>query len=324
MTIRLTRRTVATAPILGGLGLGLAAGWATAAQTQSGDDPGDPVAAAVSFANDEINNQLWDLYRHMYSDARAEVPFFAMQYWYENSFLPRGPQPIEVKGVQTVDWTWPVTGKIYPGTAEVAFLQHFSSGPDSDDVVRLVVESGEWRWFFGRSRDFIDEQIAAASPAIYPADNATPPAWAADALTAGRKAVDALPDAYPGLISDDSYRGAARETTPSQDQALRYTTRPDHYTVASVLEFDTSSQRDAASSLKQQLDGLARQPSFKVLAWDPENTVTPFATARQYTGEVNQDVIVTIVASGDSGRTLVISAPEQESIDAIGKLLAGS
>ena len=136
--------------------------------------------------------------------------------------------------------TWPVTGATYRDTAEVAFIQHFNMGPDTDDVVRLMADDGQWRWFFGRSRDFIDEQIEAASPAIYPATTSDPPKWAVDALLAGQDGLESLPETYPGDSSDPSYEGATKETgsNPQGSRAIRYATRPDYYTVASVTLFD--------------------------------------------------------------------------------------
>ena len=59
-------------------------------------------------------------------------------------------------------WTWEVTGETYPYTATVSFEQPFADGSVVDDVVRLVQDqNGEWRWFFGRTRTFVEAQIAA-------------------------------------------------------------------------------------------------------------------------------------------------------------------
>jgi predicted metalloprotease len=59
-----------------------------------------------------------------------------------------------------------VTGDTYQGAAEVSFRQPFEDGTVADDVGRLVPDAeGRWRWFFGRSREFVNEQIARYSPA---------------------------------------------------------------------------------------------------------------------------------------------------------------
>jgi len=66
-----------------------------------------------------------------------------------------------VNHVEFISWTWPVNGVTYPETAEVSYSQTFSTSADVvNDVVRLVQSGGEWRWFFGRSQQFVDEQIS--------------------------------------------------------------------------------------------------------------------------------------------------------------------
>lgn len=59
-----------------------------------------------------------------------------------------------------VEWTWGVTGKVYPSAAEVTFRQRFADGEETDGVIRLVRDNGVWRWFFGQGRAFVDDQIA--------------------------------------------------------------------------------------------------------------------------------------------------------------------
>ena len=63
--------------------------------------------------------------------------------------------------VRFIPWTWDVTGQTYPDTAEVAFRQSAADGAVVRGEVRLVKdEHGNWSWFFGRDRAFVDEQIA--------------------------------------------------------------------------------------------------------------------------------------------------------------------
>src|SRR5204863_9876471 len=104
------------------------------------------------------------LYDLIHPDAHEEVPRSAVVGWYENNFAPRGAAAAVILGVRFVSWTWQVTGKVYPYTAEVSYSQYFyddGGGTVESDVVRLVRDqAGEWRWLFGRSRDFGHEQIA--------------------------------------------------------------------------------------------------------------------------------------------------------------------
>lgn len=140
--------------------------------------PVAPTMAAVQQADAETAAKVavelsvleasWDfnsLYDRIHPDAHAVVPRAAVIGWFQNEFAPRGPGVSTVTGVRFVSWTWSVTGQTYPYTAEVSFQQPFADGTVVDDVVRLVQDDkGEWRWFFGRSREFVDEQITRYVP----------------------------------------------------------------------------------------------------------------------------------------------------------------
>lgn len=102
------------------------------------------------------------LYDYIHPDSHAITPRAAVVGWFGNEYYNRGPQPATVYGVTFKTWTWDVTGKTYSNTAEVSFQQCFwAENSCINDVVRLVKsDDGEWRWFFGRSRRFLDETIA--------------------------------------------------------------------------------------------------------------------------------------------------------------------
>lgn len=120
----------------------------------------DPATTAVDISVLEAQGRFSDIYDQMHPDAQAFIPRAAVVGWYENDFAPLGPGVITVTGVEYVTWTWPVTGKTYANTAEVSFQQPFANGSVVSEVVRLVESGGNWRWFFGRSPEFVDEQIA--------------------------------------------------------------------------------------------------------------------------------------------------------------------
>lgn len=126
---------------------------------QSAKAAADPATTAVDISVLEAQGRFSDIYDHMHPDAQAFIPRAAVVGWYENDFAPLGPGVITVTGVQYVTWTWPVTGKTYANTAEVAFQQPFANGGMVTEVVRLVESGGNWRWFFGRSPEFVNEQI---------------------------------------------------------------------------------------------------------------------------------------------------------------------
>jgi predicted metalloprotease len=122
---------------------------------------------AVELSVLEASSDFNSLYDRIHPDAHAEIPRAAVVGWFQSEFAPRGPGVSTVTGVNFVSWTWPVTGQTYPYTAEVFFTQPFADGTVVEDVVRLVQDqNGEWRWFFGRSREFVDEQIAKYVPAV--------------------------------------------------------------------------------------------------------------------------------------------------------------
>jgi hypothetical protein len=119
------------------------------------------LAAAETLSRLEASGQFDALYDRMHPDAQAIVPRSAVVGWYRDAFAPHGPHPTEAIKVRFLDWTWPVTGKTYAQTADVAYRQDFADGLMVRDEVRLVKGAdGGWRWFFGRDRAFVEEQIA--------------------------------------------------------------------------------------------------------------------------------------------------------------------
>jgi hypothetical protein len=118
-------------------------------------------ATAVYLSQLEAAGDLDTLYAWLHPDAQAVIPEAAVTGWYNAEWLPRGPGPIVVTSVDFGEWTWDVTGVTYPHVAEIAYEQTFADGSVVNDTVRLVQDDqGMWRWFFGRDRAFVDEQIA--------------------------------------------------------------------------------------------------------------------------------------------------------------------
>ncbi|MCA9860401.1 MAG: hypothetical protein KC438_11800 [Thermomicrobiales bacterium] len=127
-----------------------------------------PAASAAAHHLSVLESQSsWDaLYDQLHPDSQLTVDRATVAYWYETYFGINGPQPAGITSVSLKSWTWPVTGRTYPQTAEVAYTQDFDNGSTVQDVVRLVqATDGSWRWFFGRSPEFV-QQISqeAAQP----------------------------------------------------------------------------------------------------------------------------------------------------------------
>lgn len=136
-------------------------GQVTPAAAQSDFDAQAASIAAYELSVMESLGDFNGLYDRIHPDAHAVVPRAAAVGWFEEDFAPRGPGVSVVTSVEFGPWTWAVTGKTYPNTATVSFRQPFADGSVVDDVVRLVQDDrGEWRWFFGRDRAFVDAQIA--------------------------------------------------------------------------------------------------------------------------------------------------------------------
>lgn len=124
------------------------------------DRAANAAAAAVELSRLEAEGQYDAVYDRMHPDAQAVVPRQTVVGWYQAESAPLGPGVITVLSVEFVDWTWGVTGVTYPGAAEITFSQPYADGTTTDGVLRLVESGGEWRWFFGRDRAFVDAQIA--------------------------------------------------------------------------------------------------------------------------------------------------------------------
>jgi hypothetical protein len=120
----------------------------------------NPAAAtAVHMTELEVAGEHDRLYEWMHPDSQAIVPREAMEGWYREEFAARPPVWMRVDEVRLVEWTWEVTGKVYPSAAEVRYRQRFADGEETAGVMRLVRDGGAWRWFFGRDRAFVEEQI---------------------------------------------------------------------------------------------------------------------------------------------------------------------
>jgi hypothetical protein len=117
------------------------------------------MAAAARIAELEAAGRFDEMYDLMHPHAQAIIPREVVVGWYDADFV-NSPVPSAPVKLRFVSWTWEVTGQTYPGAAEVVMRQRNSDGT-TDDSMRLMTDgTGGWRWFFGRDRDFLNEQIA--------------------------------------------------------------------------------------------------------------------------------------------------------------------
>lgn len=335
MPVQLDRRTFSVASLVTAIGLG-GAGTASpvAAQSQGVIDRVDPDQAAIDQSRLEVAGAIPGLYVQLHSDARAEVPLYAVAYWYETTFLPTGPELIEVTDWRIAEWTWPVTGTTYartaedgftPLTAEVSYTQRFADGSATDGTIHLVQEAtNQWRWFFGESRAFLDEQIALAEENGVPSASDAP-AWAAGAVANGPDGYAGLPDVYPGP------EDAALEVVPSQGvggrESRRYTA--DGETALATVEV-TGFDRSAVSPLRvietriatDRTNGGGKPRDIEVLSWSlTPATEVVHATVR-FSREDEPTVVVTYAGGTVSDWIVRISAPDEAIVTALGEAMA--
>lgn len=133
----------------------------TASQFPDVPDADAALAAAEALSLLELTGKFDALYDRMHPDAQSVIPREVVVGWYQEDATLSGSRPATALKVRFIPWTWEVTGQTYPNTAEVAFEQLMADGSVIRDEIRLVKDwHGEWAWFFGRSRDFVAEQIS--------------------------------------------------------------------------------------------------------------------------------------------------------------------
>jgi len=130
----------------------------------------DAMEAAYFYSYLESVGDYNTEYDFIHPDARAIIPRAAVVGWFLDNYWPRQPNPAVITSVQFISWTWDVTGATYPNTAEVSISQTFWDGglnTVEHDVVRLVQDrNGIWRWFFGRSYEFVQQVIRDYVPIV--------------------------------------------------------------------------------------------------------------------------------------------------------------
>lgn len=227
----------------------------------------------------------WDtLYDRLHPDSQLTVDRATLAYWYETYFAPNGPIPATIDGVVLTPWTWPVTGRTYPQAAEVAYTQRFAGGQTVQDVVRLVLApDGTWRWFFGRSPEFVEqmriEAGQAADPPSIPDRTGIPPhelfAEAIAAIVAVDPAcfAEAGTSALPPVIGFDSVDTRGSESGPRPESVF--------YQSASVQGgFPDLVVNALTLGNGQTVESVARSVDASQLAWDgPPGSLPPRAFA---------------------------------------------
>ncbi|MDQ2683832.1 MAG: neutral zinc metallopeptidase [Chloroflexota bacterium] len=130
-------------------------------------DEADDIAAATEraeeifdLAADEKFNAMYDL---IHPDAHAIVPRVVAVNAFQEIYSYVQAGRAEIRDVEMISWTWGVTGKEYPYAAAVRFEQPYVENGNEqilEDTMYLVqADDGEWRWFFGATREFVEDAI---------------------------------------------------------------------------------------------------------------------------------------------------------------------
>jgi hypothetical protein len=119
------------------------------------------LSVAEELSRLAVERRFEALYERMHPDAKEIIPREAVVGWYQEHYAPRGAEVAQPIKVRIAPWTWAITGKAYLETADVAYRQRFAGGTEERDEAHLVKDwNGNWSWFFGRDRAFVEEQIA--------------------------------------------------------------------------------------------------------------------------------------------------------------------
>lgn len=104
------------------------------------------------------------MYDRIHPDAHEVVPRAAAIGVFEAAYAETDAGEATVTDSKFVTWTWPVTGKTYDRAAEISFEQPYTDANGDrqllEDRMYLVKGDGEWRWFFGSGREFVESAIA--------------------------------------------------------------------------------------------------------------------------------------------------------------------
>lgn len=137
---------------------------AVATQSEEEARMAEEAAAGAEFvlglAADRLFNALYDW---IHPDAHAEVPRVTAVRLFEAVYEVAQAGRGRVTDVRIIDWTWEVTGKTYPVAAGVSYEQPYVENGERkllEEEMFLVEHNDQWRWFFGDSREYIDDLIA--------------------------------------------------------------------------------------------------------------------------------------------------------------------
>lgn len=306
------------------LGAGVATTLPGSAVAQTRDRQREAMHAAEELSVLEATEHLpalYTFYERLHPDAQEIVPRHVVIGWYQEVWQPRGPQPARATGVRFVDWTWPVNGVTYRDVAEVSFIQEFDNAAPVNDVVRLAHVEGSWRWFFGRDRAWVEEQVRIYTERAYIAQSGIVPFQLDRVVGAERNIIESLPirigTAQGELLSDARL---IPDYAAHMPVAIQYRDGefPVGYALATALRHDRN-VRDTVDAIVWE---RVQAPPFTLLAWnlDPPNDV-PFARYERFANDAIGNA-QSIVWGGSEDDTLwEISFVDEDRLERLARAL---
>ena len=284
------------------------------APVPAGDlDALDAGAVAVALSELEIAGDYNALYGALHPDSRALVSKAAIAGWYEAEFAPRNPGPIsQIVSVETVDWTWDVTGETYPSAAEVTYTQPFD-GVDEEVVVRLVRSDGFFAWFFGRDRAFVEEQESRYGDGDIPATTDLTPEELVDAIAGlDRDAVE------PYITADGLTLNGVEIIVPDQEREGGAGPVPLSFMRATIGYIGSGPSTPSAGTVTLTVGGYANEglAAMQYNRYVPIDTDTGDLAVERVTLASGQTARVAYAEPSvyDDGQTHVVAEAQRDSV----------
>jgi predicted metalloprotease len=136
-----------------------------AAQQDANRDRANAAATASEILRLASEHKFNAMYDYIHPDAMAVVPRAAAVGAFTQAYEDTKAGLGQIVSVEMGPWTWGVTGTQYPYAAKVSFVQPYVDENNQQaylqDDMFLVLDGGEWRWFFGSTPEQVQQAIAA-------------------------------------------------------------------------------------------------------------------------------------------------------------------
>lgn len=298
------------------------------ANAETANTPDDPMKAAEAISQLEVIEHmpaLYTFYSLMHPDAQAIVPRHVVIRYFREVFQAREPRPAIATGVTYQDWTWGVNGVTYPHTAVVSYRQKFADQTVSD-VVRLVEDNGVWKWFFGRDRAWVDEQIRRFSQTMQVPEGGTVP-YNLNTVSMSESMFDHLPGTVAFHNQDATLHqvdaGQIEQPTWARSStAFRYVSEKDRYPIGFAQVFSIKQDTTEADAIRQAVELHQAAPPFTLHGWNllPDNAV-PWAQFDMFGSEAVGMAKTIYWGIRDSGHVAVISSVDDQILETMAKSL---